>query len=102
VGLLKAQGARLERRGSNFQKPPREELKLGGVRKAENASGKTQPVVQWALGASQSPPKTCGCAALEGQFSARRAGVKTAVLLLHRLLAALVVESSATPHAPAP
>jgi len=50
VGLLKAQGARLERRGSNFQKPPREELKLGGVRKAENASGKTQPVVQWALG----------------------------------------------------
>lgn len=75
AGLLKAQGARLERRGEapNLQKPPREELKPQARWRAKGREcvRENTPVLfhnPSVVGASQSPPKTCGCAALEGQY----------------------------------
>ena len=74
AGLLKAQGARLERRGEalNLQKPPREGLKPQARWRAkgrECVRENTHVLFHNpSVGASQSPPKTCGCAALEGQY----------------------------------
>jgi hypothetical protein len=70
AGLLKAQGARLERRGEapNLQKPPREELKPQARWRAKGREcvRENTPVLfhnPSVVGASQSPPKTCGRAA---------------------------------------
>ena len=74
AGLLKAPGARLERRGEapNLQKPPREELKPHARWRAKGRECVREntpvPLHNTSVGASQSPPKTCGCAALEGQL----------------------------------